>query len=273
LRIRVLSDLHEEFAPNLGALHFPCVEADVTILAGDIANGLDALSVAARPEFDPGPVLLVPGNHEYYGGQLDTVLQNMREAAERMSAQRGASIRVLDRDAWIFEGVRFLGTTLWTDYALAGLSERENTMRLATPFMVDYRLIRKADGSLLTAQDTVRLHERDRNWLAKHIAEPFDGPTVVITHHAPHPRSVAQRFKGNPINGGFVSNLEDLMPGVDVWIHGHTHDGFDYVVDHVDGRKTRVLANPAGYRKRLPSPDRPFLFENKTYRDDWVIAL
>jgi predicted phosphodiesterase len=276
MRIRILSDLHEEFAPRFaaqgcvhgGQITLPKVEADVTILAGDIANGRAAIEVAARSEFGSTPVVLVAGNHEYYGGVLAQVHEQMRQAATAVTHR---SVHVLQQEVLVLGSLRILGTTLWTDYALAGASERERVMRLATPFMADYRLIQRAPGTLLVAHDTVQFHERERAWLAEEIAKPWTGTTVVVTHHAPHPLSVAARFTGNAINGGFVSDLSALMPGVDLWVHGHTHDGFDYQVPHADGRSTRVVANPAGYRKR--QADGSYLFENPSFDPGLVITL
>ncbi len=276
MRIRILSDLHEEFAARFAAqgcrqgghIALPSVEADLTILAGDIANGSAAIAVAARSEFGAAPVVLVAGNHEYYGGVLAQVHEQMTDAAK---AHRDRPIYLLQQQVLYFGDVRLLGTTLWTDYALAGASEREKVMQLATPYMADYRLIQRVPGQFLVAQDTVRFHEQERAWLVEEIAKPWLGKTVVVTHHAPHPRSVAERFAGNAINGGFVSDLSTIMPGVDLWVHGHTHDGFDYHVQHEYGSRTRVVANPAGYRKRLP--DGSYLFENPTFDPGLVITL
>ena len=64
----------------------------------------------------------------------------------------------------------------------------------------------------------------------------------MITHHAPHPLSVHARFATHPANGGFVSNLEAMMGPPALWIHGHTHNSFDYSV-----KGTRVVCNPRGY--------------------------
>jgi hypothetical protein len=69
---------------------------------------------------------------------------------------------------------------------------------------------------------------------------------VVITHHAPSRNSVHPRFACSPLSACFVSNAERLLDGsrVQLWIHGHTHDSFDY---RVNG--TRVICNPRGYAK------------------------
>ena len=67
---------------------------------------------------------------------------------------------------------------------------------------------------------------------------------VVVTHHAPSPKSIRPWFKGDPFNCAFASDLDRVVeryqPGL--WIHGHMHDP----VDEWLGR-TRLVANPAGY--------------------------
>ena len=75
-------------------------------------------------------------------------------------------------------------------------------------------------------------------------AERFDGVTVVVTHFAPSRGSIAPRFAGSPLNACFIADLEALVArsGAALWIHGHTHDSFDY---RLGG--TRIFANPRGY--------------------------
>src|SRR5690606_38305588 len=78
---------------------------------------------------------------------------------------------------------------------------------------------------------------------------PFDGRTVVVTHHGPHPGSVHTRYENAAVNGAFVSDLSSLIKAgrPDLWVHGHVHDTFDYRVG-----STRVVANPKGYRNENP---------------------
>lgn len=102
MRIHLLSDLHHEFSPFSPQVP----DADVVILAGDI--DVKTRGVAWAKQAFSGPVLYVPGNHEYYGGHLSYTLQKMRMAQDDR-------VRVLDRDEVIIAGVRFLGATMWTD--------------------------------------------------------------------------------------------------------------------------------------------------------------
>ena len=237
VRSNVLSDLHL----SRGELPLPDTDADLVILAGDLGRPAEAFAWARRID---RPVLYVPGNHEFYGGEMSAVLGDMRARCT------GTTIRVLDRDEIVVDGVRFLGTTLWTDFMLFGDGEPRNVaMQAAQRFSRDFSRILVEDGGaarLFTPEDSALLFERSARWLAERLATPHAGPTVVVTHHAPSPRSVHPRFDGSPINAAFVSQAEHLIRGdqVRLWVHGHTHDSFDY---RVDG--TRVVCNPRGYAR------------------------
>jgi hypothetical protein len=108
--------------------------------------------------------------------------------------------------------------------------------------MADFRLIRYR-GGVLRAEISRELHQNARRWLSDRLDEPFDGRTVVVTHHLPHRRSIHPMFQGNPLNPAFASHMPELVRSpVDLWIHGHTHCSADYVTDG-----TQVLCNPRGY--------------------------
>ncbi|VTU24617.1 metallophosphoesterase [Variovorax sp. PBL-E5] len=234
MKLNILSDLHL----SRGGLPHPKTDADLVILAGDIARPAQAMAWARG--FDR-PVLYVAGNHEFYGGSVDGTLRELK------ALSAGTGIQVLDDESIVIDGVRFLGTTLWTDFNLLGTgSERVAAMEQAARLTYDFSRIRLHDASpaLFTPADSAALFARHATWLNARLAEPHAGPTVVITHHAPAPGSIHPRFEGSPINASFVSDLRASMgrDRVDLWIHGHTHDSFDY---RVDG--TRVLCNPRGY--------------------------
>lgn len=121
---------------------------------------------------------------------------------------------------------------------------------------------------MLRARDTLADHERSRSWLERELAKPFAGKTVVVTHHGPHPLSIAPRFVGNALNAGFVSDLTPLMAGADLWLHGHVHDSFDYRVG-----ACRVVANPAGYAMNGVVEDSVARFELENGKFDRKLVI
>ena len=236
MKLNVLSDLHLSVCP----LDFPSNDADVVILAGDIARPEEAIAWASALG---KPVLYVPGNHEFYGGSI----AGTRDALASCAA--GTNVRLLDDGEVIIDGVRILGTTLWTDFRLFGDGvQRTNAMEAGRRFMRDFTRIRNTDDSPspFTPADAAALFAEQSRWLEARLATRFAGPTVVITHHAPSRQSIHPRFAGSPLNACFVSDAEYLIDGtrVQLWIHGHTHDSFDYAVNG-----TRVVCNPRGYAK------------------------
>ena len=237
MRIHLLSDIHLEIdAP--GYVYQPSVlDADVTILAGDIHKGERAVNWA-RSAF-PGRVLMVAGNHEYWRGHLQYTQQKMRLASDDR-------VRFLERDEVIMDGVRFLGATAWTDYTATG-NQFEGRYEAARS-MHDFMRIRAANWRRIRLSDIEMVNKITKAWLQQRLAEPFGGKTVVITHHAPSMRSVRPAAEGaiadvNHLDAAYANAWEDLMgPPVDLWVHGHTHDPVDYAV-----RGTRVVSNPVGY--------------------------
>jgi hypothetical protein len=123
---------------------------------------------------------------------------------------------------------------------------RRAAMEEAQRFMRDFSRIRVGDApdSLFTPADSTALFHLNAGWLERKLAERYDGPTVVVTHHAPSRKSIHPRFADSLLNACFVSDAERLLDGTRarLWIHGHTHDSFDYFLDGV-----RVVCNPRGY--------------------------
>ena len=237
MKLHILSDLHL----GVQGMPHPETDADLVILAGDIARPQAAITWA---QGFGKPVLYVPGNHEFYGSSLTQTMRTLQDLCA------GTSVQLLDNRSLVLQGVRFVGSTLWSDFRIAGGGQaRADAMEQALRFMRDFQRIRSTeqpDAPLFHPQDAAALYDANVQWLTQALAQPFDGPTVVITHHAPSPRSIHPRFAGSPLNAIFVSDAESLVAqsGARLWIHGHTHDSFNYLL-----HGTRVLCNPRGYAR------------------------
>ncbi|WP_206951664.1 metallophosphoesterase [Trinickia acidisoli] len=268
MKIRVLSDLHLECDEPEAIAH---ADADLVILAGDIHNHAEGIRWAAETFSQDVPIIYVPGNHEYYDGEFGALEVAMRDAAASVD-----NIHYLNNETLVDPERRWrvLGTTLWTDFELFGTSEEAvaASIAAAAKVMLDFRgpiqvtwpssataagtvaAVVDENPRLFTPADTLALHRHAREWLARELAKPFAGKTIVVTHHAPHRASLADRFANDLASAGFISDLTDLVgPPIALWVHGHTHTPFDYVANG-----TRVVCNPRGYvdrrRNRLENP-------------------
>lgn len=230
MKLQILSDLHTEFSD----FDPPDTDADVVVLAGDIGVGTDGIEWAAR-RYSEVPVIYVPGNHEFYGHDVrDTDLLTVAEPA---------SIRVLSDDALEIDGVRFLGSTLWTDFKFYGEAEAWFARQTAKALLEDFASIRNGNRTF-TPEDSVDLHRVSVMWLVNELEKGFDGPTVVVTHHLPAAPSIASKYRNDPLNPAFASRLEGIIEKYqpELWVHGHTHVPCDYEIFG-----TRVVCNPRGY--------------------------
>ncbi len=241
MKIHILSDLHIEFSEY----HLQVLDADILVLAGDIGVGTRGLEYAMRLlEITKSKILYLAGNHEFYGGNMDVVRTQLRKLCTPEQAfdveQR---LFFLDNNEVVIDGVRFLGTTLWTDFNLFGAEKRERCLETGR-WLNDFRTIRIGNGDMYRPKDSAVFHEIALDWLTKKLDQPFTGKTVVITHHLPSGESVAERFKDDLLSACFASNLDYLFGKCDLWVHGHTHDSFDYTKNG-----TRVVCNPRGYSR------------------------
>jgi predicted phosphodiesterase len=235
VRLHIISDLHLEVAP-FEPVH---ADADAVVVAGDVNEGAASLAWLRRA-FPRARIVFVPGNHEYYAGEFHACRDAMRRAAGVLD------IDLLDDSILALDGIRFVGATLWTDLLLYGPDGRAALLARGLDALVEYHTIR-VGAERFTPERSVEFHRASRAFLARELAAPFAGTTVVVTHHGPHPLSIAERFRGNVVNPSFISDLSDLMGPAALWIHGHTHASSDYVVNG-----TRVVANPRGYAGRHP---------------------
>jgi hypothetical protein len=268
MRIAWLSDVHIETKVHRTRLSTPAEEpfllglgpplshlagkVDVLVLAGDIgsASGIgSAVAYAAMAaRFVGCETVLVPGNHEYYREKdfhaARSRLLSKTVTDERLSADVAPwlnRVHVLDRQECVLgpEGdrVRFLGATLWTDYALN--RNPDISARVAMANLNDHRLIgiskdpppaSKMDNPYrkFLPSDAKVEHDLSVQWLKERFADGSSLPTVVVTHHVPLAALENPRYAGGDLSPCFVSDLPGLVlaaadAGSLLWVFGHHH--------------------------------------------------
>ncbi|MCJ2109193.1 metallophosphoesterase [Methylobacterium sp. E-041] len=246
-RLWVFSDLHQDCPENAWdpVVHAPASGFDVAVVAGDVhmplLRALEWLS-----ERLPGlPLVYVPGNHDFWwdrGEERYTIQDQIERGRERAGT---LGIHLLMDDACLIGGARFLGGTLWTDFRLGsfGLTHAFRSAQ-GRDGMVDYRRIRTGRRSRdrIEPDEVFAMYRASHAFLDAELARPHDGPTVVVTHHAPHPDSLPSRYAH--LAWCDASDLTDLIerhaPGL--WVHGHVHRHADYLVG-----RTRIVCNARGH--------------------------
>ena len=267
MKIQLLSDLHLEVHPQFAPE--PAPDADLLVLAGDIGSyqndsqvagdnfGLERFSPLPQWGGWPTPVVFVPGNHEYDMQDFDAAHDRLRRTCDRLG------LLWLERETLVLDGVRFVGTTLWSDFD--ALADHEQCTDLTRRLRLRQKAFRAANFYLAktgtTRAGTPWLAEPMREqalacmaWLEDALARPFDGATVAITHFAPSLRSADPRYGLAPGTAGFCNALDHLLPRATLWLHGHLHAPSDYTVQgqQADGTpwQCRVVANPLGYARK-----------------------
>jgi Icc-related predicted phosphoesterase len=252
MKILEMSDLHLEFNTKFRIRNE--VNADMLILAGDIfvaeyftktelspkytvAQGVREFFRIVSEEFTH--VLYVLGNHEHYFSALPDTPNIIRDAIKEFP-----NIHLLNNEYLELEGIRFIGSTLWTDC----LNGNPITMNLLSTYLNDFKLIKykKKPYEKFLPRHSVTEHIVAKQFIAE--TTKYEGTCVVITHHGPSNKSIDVRYSGAEnyhANAGYVSNLDEFIldrPNIKVWFHGHIHNNKDYMIGD-----TRVICNPHGY--------------------------
>ncbi|BAU40049.1 phosphoesterase [Ralstonia phage RSP15] len=242
-KIQPLSDLHLDtqkrpFVDILKEVLNP--DADMYILAGDIVEYDEAnkfLNALSGIETEK-PFIWVLGNHEYFHGRAELVLENTRE---RIAKSGLKNLFLLENEEMFFNEetdyeFKIIGATMWTNL---------NTNPLAAPvvkgFMNDFRKIRG-----FSVDFWMENFNNSLKFIKDALLTNTGTPALVVTHHGPSFRAVPEFYRGQLTNYGYTSDLEELFHdhwAPNVWVHGHTHDPYDEVHGF-----TRIIRNPYGYR-------------------------
>lgn len=259
MKLLVYSDIHlerQQFVPGHAA-----DAADVVVLAGDIGEGLQGMEWARRT-FTDKPIVMVHGNHEFFGGNdFFKLLDQSYVAARKLD------INFLECDSVAIDGVRFLGATLWTDFRLFShspadvLRRMDETQRTAKDYLPGNIRVTmpfgppSEDAVHLLPAHTVQRHADSLLWLGLKLPKGDPAKTVVVTHHCPHINSIPPQFRSGALSQltpAYASDLSHLGGQCALWIHGHVHESVDF-----DMNGTRVVSNPMGYHSAELGPQNP----------------
>ena len=241
MRFKLLSDLHLEFYARRPFYRDAIVEwepketdedADtVLLLAGDIHDGKKALHWIDKMTKRFYHIVYILGNHEF----------EVNEIRDFWKGVRLNNFTFLDNDTLYLPGVRVIGGTLWTQVT------NPHARWMGPKRMTDYRVTTVREQGItmrMNVGHTDKMHFETVEYIRAELEQPWEGKTIVMTHHLPHPLCVHEKWEGSDLNAFYMTDLEHIIRkyDIDAWVHGHTHDNVD-----VEVHETRILCNPMGY--------------------------
>jgi hypothetical protein len=266
----VWSDLHNEFWRDIPEIPSEAMDVDALLLAGDVSTQGRHVDVALLLwDVLRKPVVMIRGNHEFYDAKIDEVIADDTARIAEIN-KKGGDIRMLDGTSTEVAGTRIVGATLWTDLdlfpgsSMAARAAVKNSMN-------DFWEIRKPDGKFLDIEEWIDMHWKDRKAISDILETPFDGPTTVMTHHAPlramlHKNYDRPNTRDDLGNAGFASDLGEEMQNFhfDQWISGHSHEAMHVRVRSASG-PAEVMSNPRGYPFEKKAFDSGFILDTEPY--------
>lgn len=271
LNLQLISDIHLEFYKA-----YPLIKkvngCDTLALLGDIGyphqpNYEKFLTYVSKKFHN---VILLAGNHEYYNphttyDNVNTQIINVVNRINSKIEKLGHHIYFLNNNSIILNGVRIIGTTLWSNVPSERHTYIQNNMN-------DYQLIKKKinifKGGMSTkgkvcinVLDTNMFHNNAIKFITNELIKDKKTKTIILTHHAPLTKGTIDpnRYSlTDEICSAYCTDLRHFMKKpVVAWCYGHTHYPVQLKYRNVD-----IISNPHGYR------------DNKVgYNEDFVLKI
>lgn len=264
MKIQILSDIHIDLNPNFKIELNP--DAEILIVAGDISNKInttveviETLAHRCINESKICKILYVPGNHDFYRSIYQDQIEDLKKAFEGHMI-----IQFMCNGTYDYNGIHFVGTPLWTDlqYCTNKMLGMYNKMMFKNGMndarMIKYRLF---NGEVAKISPDSAIYEFRKN--IKFIMDEVKNhdKNIIITHHAPSPRSIDEKFADSDLNCCFCSECDDYIMQnsnkIAYWIHGHMHSFCDYKIGDAG-----IICNPIGYEN-----------EESHYQQQYVIEV
>lgn len=239
MTIQYMSDLHLEFKDNVEFLRQLPMKAtgDILILAGDtmyLDNDEMRHSDFIRWAADNYErVILIPGNHEYYGDHDLKADESSWELKlySNVSYYNNKVITIGDTDIIL--------STLWSYIPV----ENRQPIRY---FLNDFHRI-SYKGRDFTTDDYNLEHSESLAFLKSAIAGSKARHRIVVTHHVPTRYCTPKKLlviRDGTLSDAFTVDLTEYIDSaqIDYWIYGHSHVNLGVTIG-----RTKVTSNQLGY--------------------------
>ncbi len=252
MKIKLFSDIHLgfrlDYEPNLEGI-------DVLCLAGDIGEGLTAWEFSDKllKKYPILKIVEVPGNHLYYSShRMEKIDRRMKEKSEENDRYF-----FLNNSSVVIDNVRFIGSTLWTDFNRMNSTDIYNIQF----GLNDYKYIttEKLNYKGITPFFVNYLYEQSKEYIFNELNNSKE-VCIVVTHHQPFLTE-----SNSVLKYAFEVDLTDDFNKAErlctYWFSGHTHCSHRISKPFTNGEVV-FISNQLGY----PNEDTGF-------QEDLVIEI
>ena len=240
MKIQYASDLHLELPRNSRWIkNNPLnVSGDILVLAGDIADlGTDCTNNPfwswCADNYEQ--TLIVPGNHEYYGGF------DLKYTLSAWNYELRSNVRYLNNTVVKIGHTSIILSTLWSNIRV------ENALLIESG-ITDFHRIRYG-GNRLDFAIFNDVHRCSLDYIRNAVSLHANDNIIVVSHHLPSQILVSDRFKGSKLNDAFSSEHGQWIVDSKIayWIYGHSHTNIRGKIGN-----TEFLSNQLGYVYEVP---------------------
>lgn len=226
-------------------LPYDTTERHIFCFCGDIGERLLGVYYIMKvlEIFPNSEAVYVPGNHEFYGYNIDYAYADfnfVNETAERLHVLTG-----MGYDHCEIDGIVFVGGTLWTDFNKGN----QEIMNLACTTMNDYIAIKSTSKNKpISPERILNDHHVQRKNIFRTLNKVLKGdkPVIVVTHHRPILPECIYSPTEYFYSVDLKSELEELPKLPHYWLCGHHHRSIYKELTLSNGTIT-VIENSVGY--------------------------
>jgi hypothetical protein len=254
---RLFSDMHQDmyvtkkFLPSQLWEPEPLPEdsESTLILAGDLWHAKKPFQFSNYSWFKSMSsrfkhVLVVLGNHDFWGGTFPTEYANF----ERYKNQQQLDNIHLLQDSMVLMGdYKIIGATLWTSLAdrshaiITQFNDQNNDLRYIRWNDPRYPNVYKH----ISAKPFLEAFNKSKNYIFENSKRDYPEQKIFVISHHPPVEALARDPSMTNIDFAIDTNkLDDLIiqSDIDMWMHGHIHESGKALVGN-----TTILSNTVGY--------------------------
>ena len=283
MKIRVFSDIQVDVNQTFPFSLKTSEKDEFTLMPGDISGNVKGTANWIRNNIHNG--MFIAGNHDPTYNDLGWTIGRQKQFLHEKFPEDGP-VTFLDESVGVMSkvipgtSILVIGSTLYTDYRYVsdfmqrclddGNARRSENgeeplvvetvnMSAAARGLNDFRWghvedefdDRRLKQRLVRPDDYKKWFDITFKKIDQLVHENEDKDIIVMTHHCPTAKCIAEQYVNNNMNASYVSDLEWFIlnhPNIRAWCCGHVHS---VTITTIGDKDQLIVCNPRGYEKDM----------------------